>query len=65
MFRGGPYRVTAFVGVLLRAPARACPRWNWIHHQSVTIVVDNDWVNAIFDDHGGMVPAECTVALWS
>ena len=30
-------------------------RWNWIHHQSVTVVVDNDWVNAIFDDHGGMV----------
>jgi len=27
----------------------------WMHHQSLTLVVENDWVNGIFDDHGGMV----------
>ncbi|CAK0838586.1 unnamed protein product [Prorocentrum cordatum] len=28
---------------------------NWMHHQSLTLVVENDWVNGIFDDHGGLV----------
>merc|ERR1711959_431511 len=27
----------------------------WMHHQSLTLVVENDWVNGIFDDHGGLV----------
>jgi lipase ATG15 len=28
---------------------------NWMHHQSLTLLVENDWVNGIFDDHGGLV----------
>lgn len=28
---------------------------SWMHHQSLTLVVENDWVNGIFDDHGGLV----------
>jgi hypothetical protein len=27
----------------------------WMHHQSLTLVVEDDWVNGIFDDHGGLV----------
>lgn len=27
----------------------------WMHHKSLTLVVENDWVNGIFDDHGGLV----------
>jgi len=28
---------------------------HWMHHESVTIVVEHDWVNHIFDAHGGLV----------
>jgi hypothetical protein len=28
---------------------------HFVHHQSVNLVVEDDWVNNIFDDHGGMV----------
>jgi len=28
---------------------------SWMHHQSLTLVVENDWVNGILDDHGGLV----------
>lgn len=28
---------------------------SWMHHQSLSLVVENDWVNGIFDDHGGLV----------
>merc|ERR1740121_956442 len=28
---------------------------SWMHHESLTLVVENDWVNGIFDDHGGLV----------
>jgi len=28
---------------------------SWMHHQSLTLRVENDWVNGIFDDHGGLV----------
>lgn len=28
---------------------------NWLHHQSVSLLVENDWVNGIFDNHGGLV----------
>jgi len=27
----------------------------WMHHESLTMVVENDWVNHIFDEHGGLV----------
>ena len=28
---------------------------HWMHHESVTLVVEHDWVNNMFDDHGGLV----------
>jgi len=28
---------------------------SWMHHESLTLIVENDWVNRIFDDHGGLV----------
>ena len=30
-------------------------RHMWMHHESVTLVVEHDWVNNMFDDHGGLV----------
>eukprot|EP00929_Paragymnodinium_shiwhaense_P091773 TRINITY_DN51676_c0_g1_i1.p1 TRINITY_DN51676_c0_g1~~TRINITY_DN51676_c0_g1_i1.p1 ORF type:complete len:1130 (+),score=227.18 TRINITY_DN51676_c0_g1_i1:70-3459(+) len=28
---------------------------SWIHHESLTMIVENDFVNGIFDGHGGLV----------
>mmetsp|Transcript_17962 Transcript_17962/g.50898 ORF Transcript_17962/g.50898 Transcript_17962/m.50898 type:complete len:648 (+) Transcript_17962:3-1946(+) len=28
---------------------------SWMHHQSLTLMVENDWINGIVDDHGGLV----------
>jgi hypothetical protein len=51
-----PGQYYSFVKHLPNAPenVRGKPQWNWINHQSLALVVDSDWVNAIFDDHAGM-----------
>jgi len=29
--------------------------YRWLHHEQSTVVVEGDWINNAFDDHGGLV----------
>eukprot|EP00397_Hematodinium_sp_SG-2012_P002639 GEMP01002647.1.p1 GENE.GEMP01002647.1~~GEMP01002647.1.p1 ORF type:complete len:1022 (+),score=168.47 GEMP01002647.1:228-3293(+) len=29
--------------------------YRWLHHEQTTVVVEGDWINNAFDEHGGMV----------